>query len=395
MLFSKSLLLFVLSSLAASVPIAKRNSEFPILDFEVIRVPSNSTLASKKAYTSKTLGHDLTLQNEHSFYVAEITIGTPPQKLQVDIDTGSSDLWVPGPASDTNFGTYDHSQSSSYDFQRDDFLIGYGDGSSARGDWAKETVGFAGITLTGVEFGDATTENTGEGLLGIGYNTNEASESPYLNNPFKYDNVPVLLKQQGKVSKNAYSLYLSSPESNKGSVLFGAIDKAKFKGSLAIFPVVSKDDPSTPDPNPLAFFVSLEKFSDASTDFTTSASSALLDSGTTLIYAPKAIADAVGQKYGTYSYDKEAYLAPCDTKGEDFTFQFNGLTITIPFSEILFADHVGDLQCTVGVIANRGNNFILGDSFLRSTYVYYDIQDNNIGIAPVVYTDASDIVAAI
>ncbi|OLL23332.1 putative aspartic-type endopeptidase opsB, partial [Neolecta irregularis DAH-3] len=187
-----------------------------------------------------------------------VTIGTPPQRLSLQIDTGSSDIWTQVSSSVlcnsqgdpcSVSGTYNNLTSSSYQYVNSDFLIQYGDGTGAQGDYCKETLGIAGVSINGVQIALGLAATSTEGvlgiraqdilisLLGIGYSTNQAisifqGQSGY---PSLLDN----MVSKKLIAARAFSLYLDDLNANTGSLLFGGIDTAKYSGDLLTLPVLN------------------------------------------------------------------------------------------------------------------------------------------------------------
>jgi hypothetical protein len=85
-----------------------------------------------------------------------VTIGTPPQPLLLQIDTGSSDIWVlsasarfcqSSPMNCETSGTYKNTSSSTYQYENSLFFIQYGDYTYAEGDYALETFHIGSISF--------------------------------------------------------------------------------------------------------------------------------------------------------------------------------------------------------------------------------------------------------
>jgi Eukaryotic aspartyl protease len=152
------------------------------------------------------------LDNFQTLYFANITLGTPPQRLRMHIDTGSSDLWCNSPQSElcrggilscATSGTYDSTASSTHNFVNSDFNISYMDGSGAVGDYLTDTIAIGGQTITDFQFGVGTRSTSPQGILGIGYAANEVQVNRGLAAPYR--NLPQRMVDSGLIKSNAYS----------------------------------------------------------------------------------------------------------------------------------------------------------------------------------------------
>lgn len=126
----------------------------------------------------------------------------------------------------------------------------------------------------------------------------------------------------------------------------------------------------------------------------------VLDSGTTLTYLPS---KTVAKLYKAIDaeYDENYGLAYVDCKylsqNLTFAFQFgssDGPIVSVPADEVIFdnvqqfedagydvpSDLGFDNVCTFGILPSD-DYYLLGDTFLRSAYVVYDLQNQQIAIA--------------
>ena len=352
------------------------------------------------------------LYNGQNLYIANISIGTPPQEMSVQLDTGSSDLWVP--ASDSNickqpscdaWGSFNSTASKTFE-ELDDlgyFNIGYGDGSQYAGEYFSDNLVIGDSTLKGVTMAVAEeAENLvgdgsaigNNGLMGIGFDTNEARldqdprERPYLG-------VVSQLKKQGLIKTLSYSLWLDDEDAQTGSILFGGVDTSKYVAPLIALPMV-RFEPQDPTVNEVAIEMTSIGLTDGSGTSSLTDSKlvvpALLDSGTTLIQLPtdmaQKILDTVG---GILDPSIPQPLVPCNLSTAKATYVFgfggsSGPKVNVPISQLIdppdgtvFAD--GTLACGFDIIGNSEGQVILGDSFLRSAYVVYHLGAKTIALA--------------
>lgn len=335
----------------------------------------------------------ITINNSKTYYSVPLKIGSNKQEVAVLLDTGSSDLWVPTVQNSAD-GHFTPGSSSSFQATTSKFGIMYGDGTYAKGEWGYDDVTIGTMDVQNVQFGVCNNVTATQGVLGIGLAANEASST-------KYRNFPEKMVDGGYIKDVSYSLYLGSADASSGEIIFGGIDTEKYSGSLVTLDLVKIDDSGSSVSDVTAFFVELKSIKGTLASYSSNTYPALLDSGTTLIYAPKAVYQSFATKYGYY-VSGIGYINKCDKfDKETLAFEFNGVTIEAQMKDIMFPLYksdgtaykslFGSPLCLVGIQDSGTDTYILGDSFLRSAYVYYDLTKGNVQMAQVAYTSKSNV----
>jgi hypothetical protein len=152
-------------------------------------------------------------------YLVNITVGTPPQPLQLQLDTGSSDIWIPFAsampckAGRCLEGSFLPSKSKTFSvLDQGVFRIKYVDGTHIGGDYISDKFGIAGLSVNNMTMGLARVAEEQdpngqfEGIVGLGF---EKGEAVYAQTGQTYPNLISKLKSQGIIGSRSYSLWLN------------------------------------------------------------------------------------------------------------------------------------------------------------------------------------------
>ncbi|PGH10772.1 hypothetical protein AJ80_07422 [Polytolypa hystricis UAMH7299] len=387
-----------------------KKSEPAVVGFDIERVHvANPIEHDIQRRQSKIVNQ--TLDNNRTLYYVNITLGTPAQRLRLHIDTGSSDLWCNSrnsricssrrnPCKES--GTYSANSSSTYKFKNSKFNITYADGTGAVGDYVTDTLRLSNATLKDFQFGVGYESSSQEGVLGIGYMANEVQVAQ---GGKSYPNLPQAMVDDKLIHSKAYSLWLNDLDASKGSILFGGVNKAKYVGNLSTVPILK---PKKGPYQQLVIAMTGINMKGSSNGQNLSSGSlpvaALLDSGSTLMYLPDAIAANIYETIGaTYEPSLGAAYVPCNMSSNNtkLEFEFSGATISVGMDELVidlspsqdgngptFTN--GEPACTFGIAPAGSGTCILGDTFLRSAYVVYDLSNHEISIAQTKFNSTTN-----
>ncbi|KAM3068448.1 hypothetical protein ACMFMF_009264 [Clarireedia jacksonii] len=396
-------------------------SALAAIRLDVVRKPRVRKLNPERISPRATIYESLLNNITAGSYIASVTVGTPPQRVDLIVDTGSSDTWLLDSTADlctrpslqrfyadgctTPFTSQNSSTIITDTFDDSaEFSISYADGSGAAGSFISDLFTIGNITLR-AQLGLAYNTSITTGILGLGYTANEAN-GPFLVYPTILD----LLVSSKFIPTSAYSLYLNDLSSSSGSILLGGIDTAKFYGNLTIIPAIPKSFA-----NGTAFYsqfavplteLSITAQNGSITHLPISAEPVILDSGTTITYLPPSLTTPLFASLGaiddthssgdvfidcqllktspnlTINYHFSSSTTPTiKVPLRELIFDFANPTFTLPANYQLPQNLPFSNPCGFGIQEGEEGSYLLGDTFLRSAYAVFDLETNEVGLA--------------
>jgi hypothetical protein len=400
----------LLTLLATSIVSAQRVVLADIWKPQV--APNGTILGANETIARRSFSLGLGQKPDRTLYWINITMGTPGQKQALQLDTGSAQLLVPATGSSlcssslipcSVLGSFDSSQSSTFSDTGQSTTASFTDGATVSGNWVYDTVNVGGQSVTSqlAVLGTSGRSIT-EGVLGVGF-------------PASYPTLNHNLKAQGIIASNSYSLWLDSLDSTSGTILFGGINLSRFVGTLIKIPVIgTANSDGTTSYNQAT--VHMTRVSTVSgllglgTTVQTASNyveNAILDTGTTVTILQQDLAtkiiNAMGAQYYPSGSTSGNAIIPCSAadnpNGLSVNFHFSNLitgpTINVDLSQLVLTD-LGSMNgveyCQFGIYsAAPSDNYptILGDTFLRSAYVVYDLDHHKVGLAQTSLSNAA------
>ena len=353
--------------------------------------------APAAAFTTELHRRQLSTKEDHTIsltdyfnnqYVGSLEIGTPPQKLTVVFDTGSSDLWLPAKKCGAKCGkhdTFDGSKSSTYEQIMNPhgtpaaFEVDYGSGR-VTGAQARDTVTVGGLKIEKVKFGEVDYEDEEirefmmDGIAGMAFPGLAMVTQPTLLE---------LLHEQHPEVPYLFSVYLSTnPDDKKSHLAFGSYDLSLVgkNASWHYTPLVRRGDEDTT----LRYWLTKLKGVELEVGDAWCAKGcySIVDSGTSGLGLPDDVYDdfVAAVTRGLNCKDVTCYYASEDDF-PDLSFSLEPDNVfPLRARDYVSCSRWG--ECVVKVQKASGSPYwILGDVFTEAYYTLYDVENLRVGFA--------------
>ncbi|KAK5165398.1 uncharacterized protein LTR77_008927 [Saxophila tyrrhenica] len=314
-----------------------------------------------------------TPEDNEAAYISPVTIGG--QKMNLDFDTGSADLWVFSSAmpqsESSGHAVFNPSKSSTFKkYGGGSWQIQYGDGSTAQGSVGFDVVNVGGVIAQrqAIELAEEVSTSfleweANDGLLGLAFSSiNTVSPQPQKT---WFENVMDDLEQP---------LFTADLEEDaSGTYEFGTIDTSKYTGEISYAPVDNRDG---------FWAVESQTYTvGGNTHQCQTCSLTIADTGTSLLIWDNDVVETYYSQVQGAQLSSQGYQYPCSSTLPDFGVAIGDHTVTVKGADMTYME-AGQGICFGGIQPNEGNGVnIIGDVLLKQYFAVFDAGQMRFGVA--------------
>ncbi|KAI0069840.1 acid protease [Panus rudis PR-1116 ss-1] len=342
----------------------------------------NNLVVKVKGVEDKDTEHEApaeSIQNGTLEYVVPVKIGTPGITVNLDFDTGSSDLWIWSSELSRNSHSKDHhiynpSKSSTAKKASGTWNISYGGGSSASGNVYTDVVTLADIAIPNqaIDLAEKLSnsflqDGGNDGLLGLAWPSINTVQPKPVKTPVEN------LIEQKLVDQPLFTVKLGRGD-EAGFYSFGFIDTSVTPHPISYTPV---DNSQGFWQVPSASYSLNGKVIERARNTT------ILDTGTTLMLVSDDVVETIYKSIDGAKYDDQqgGWKYPSNATIPDVSFAVGDKLYKLNAADFGFGDAGNGF--TFGGVQSRGDlEFdIFGDVFLKSVYVVFNQGEKTVGLA--------------
>ncbi|KAL8395266.1 hypothetical protein RB595_002972 [Gaeumannomyces hyphopodioides] len=336
-------------------------------------------------------------QCSDAVYLCEIEVGTPAQKLKLEFNTGSSELWVCTPSQSLGSdspGSFDAEKSTSYRSMNTSWVAKGGDGSSASGGTGVDQISIGGLRVKEQVIQLAThiegypAPRGADGCLGLSIPRTKTITGNGVPGP--QDTLITNLMSHSGLSKDAqlFTAVFGRSGDNKDEPFctFGHIDQDTLKaaeeaGGISWVKVNDEKEGWA--------FPSEEAHVHGSA-LSRAGNMAVADSSSPLILVGDDVCEAFYEKIkgAAYSTEHQGWLVPRSIEPSslpELRLAVGKAQVQVDAAGLLFCEAGPDRW--YGALQSRGGNArdILGLPFLRSVHAIWDYGNYRFGCVPLLF----------
>ncbi|KAG7909831.1 hypothetical protein KL905_002480 [Ogataea polymorpha] len=303
---------------------------------------------------------ELTIQNRlGNYYEVEGVVGDYFTNLSFVINSAQDDSWVWSDQFNTNLSNTFLSSTEEFCFQ--DFVTDM----TVSGVYGSDKVFLESLGVDSLKFGVATTNQVGySASLGLG------SSSSFIE----------ALYNAGQISSKIVSIWLQNNRS-PGKIKFGGTDSSLYSGSLTYVDLIEYQTDKTNG----GYFISLDTIETSSGSKLASGQTGYIDTASVLSYVPSEVLQQITDDLGA-SVDQASGLWTVDcgtieTTDLSYNFVFGTTDIKVQANQLFFQESD---TCYLTVTETQIDSVVvLGQSFLTSIYLVFDLDKRQVGLAQV------------